>query len=75
MDYQTLLIKYLRFVQECEGIDFTDRRSEADVKFTDYEWAELEYLSRRATKDRLDDGPANNVKHLGMTENGTKYTP
>jgi hypothetical protein len=26
-------------------------------------------------KPKYGDGPADNVKHLGMTENGTQYTP
>lgn len=59
MDYRALLLQYIRFVRECEGVDFIDsRRSEADVEFTNEEWQELELLSAEAVKESAETAAA-----------------
>lgn len=48
MDYRELLIKYMRHVADCEGIDFTGRLNEypgSDVVFADEEVKELTRIS------------------------------
>jgi hypothetical protein len=43
MDYRKLLLKYIKHVEECEGIDFLDTTS--NISFTEQELKELELLS------------------------------
>ncbi len=48
MNYQTLLLKYIRYIRDCEGIDFIDPieyRHMSDQEFTYEEWAELQRMS------------------------------
>ena len=48
MDYKALLMKYMLHVEQCEGIDFTDRLNDAwegEVQFTPEEVAELKRIS------------------------------
>lgn len=48
IDYKELFIKYLRYVEECEGVNFiTDLPKKppfVDTTFTQEEWKELERL-------------------------------
>lgn len=48
MDYKALLMKYMLHVEQCEGVDFTDRLNdglESEVIFTDDEVSELKSLA------------------------------
>lgn len=46
VDYKTLLIKYLTFLESVEGSNLLKRRSDSDgVQFTDEEWEELVRLA------------------------------
>ena len=48
MDYRELLVKYMRHVAKCEGIDFTDRLNDhtgSDVVFDKEEVQELTRIS------------------------------
>ena len=48
MDYKKLLEKFIKFMQETEGVNLTiqDDRIMSDIKFTDEEWSELIKLSQ-----------------------------
>ena len=72
INHKKLLRKYIRYVDECEGIDYIRNGPfESYVKFTKAEWAELRRLARmRAPRTRqvteirhLDGNPFNNYMH------------
>lgn len=51
MNYRELLLKYIRHVQECEGvtyIEFGDTNGFWHENFTAIEWAEMEKLEKEA---------------------------
>lgn len=54
INHEDLLRKYMRYVGECEGIDFVEngyRGYPGDQEFTPEEWAELSRLSKLARAD------------------------
>lgn len=48
MDYRELLLKYMNFVAECEGIDYTRRISRDAVEFDDEEVKELRCIAEES---------------------------
>ena len=48
MDYKELLIKYIRHVGHCEGIDFLAKMHYYNSEFSDEEWEELQKLAELA---------------------------
>lgn len=53
MNHKELLTKYIRYVADCEGVDFIEggyrgHPNYGDQKFTPEEWAELERLQEVA---------------------------
>lgn len=54
IDYQDLLVKYVRYVCQCEGIDFIEggyRGYSGDQRFTAAEWEALTIASDIAQCD------------------------
>ena len=48
---RSLLVRYIRHVQVCEGVDYIDSGCHYDdAAFTDAEWRLLEALSKEARK-------------------------
>jgi hypothetical protein len=46
MDHRELLLKYIRHVKDCEGVDFITKGGDlSEIDFTPEEWAELEALA------------------------------
>lgn len=55
MDHIELLKKYIRYVHDCEGIDFIEggqRGYRGDEEFTSDQWRELERVQAEAWSER-----------------------
>lgn len=55
MDHLELLKKYIRYVHDCEGIDFIEggrRGYKGDEEFTPEQWRELERVQAEAWTER-----------------------
>lgn len=48
MDYRKLLIKYILYIAEQEGITFLEDRRRRHAIFTEEEWQEMKILDREA---------------------------